>query len=357
MPRHLTALVGIIPFLVLHPVPASPLKPDEEIVFFPTSAALSTDGTQWLVPIHGWVFEREADSLPRAALVSALRRGLGIAAAGGAQAVFRERASMFVVDNVRGKEISVRSDGRIFTCERSEANGHFRGEFGIWRDRGRPGEWICFTAALPEGDGRTFAGRSQLVPTGAPLVVSDIDDTVKVTKGWDKNERNANTFARPFEAVEGMAAVYRGWAKKGAVFHYVSGSPWQLYPFFSEGFARADLPPGTFHLRPFRLTDETVLSFFSSPEDYKVKTISSIVERYPKSPFVLVGDSGEKDPEVYGEIARKYPERIGAIFIRDVSVGESQSGRFEQAFGGLSPSRWHIFKTAGDLLNTPEMFK
>jgi hypothetical protein len=84
-----------------------------------------------------------------------------------------------------------------------------------------------------------------------------------------------------------------------------------------------------------------------------VEAIESIIRRYPKGSFILVGDSGEKDPEVYGEIARRYPERVEAVFIRDVSLGESQAGRFEKVFGGLPPSRWHIFKRGDELFIAP----
>lgn len=357
MPKYLASLAGIALSWALNPGQASPLKTDEEIVFFPTAAALSTDGTQWLVPVHGWVFEKEADSPLRRALIETLRASQTIAPTGDDARSFRQRAEVFTVDNERGKEISIRAGDRSFPCQPSEANGHFRGEFGIPRNQGRPGEWIAFTARLPAGDRRSFAGRAQLVPPGAAMVVSDIDDTVKVTEGWNQEKRIANTFTRPFEPVKGMAEAYQSWAQKGAVFHYVSGSPWQMYPFFADGFDRAGLPRGAFTMQLFRLTDESFLAFLSSPEDYKVKTISSIIDRYPKSAFILVGDSGEKDPEVYGKIARKYPGRIANVFIRDVSVGESQAGRFEKAFRGLPPTRWHIFKTADDLLNAPEMFK
>jgi len=356
MPRYLIFAAGIALALASHPGRASPLRPDEEVVFFPTAASLSTDGTQWLVPVHGWVFEKEEDSLVRGTLIGLLRQTAGVDPDGETAAVFRDRARMLVADNERGKEIAGRLGDRTFACAPSEANGHFRGHFGIARDAGRPGEWIAFTAVLYEGDSRIFAGRSQLVPPGATMVISDIDDTVKVTEGWDKEKRIANTFTRPFRAVEGMAEVYRSWKEKGAVFHYVSGSPWQLYPSFAAGFERAGLPPGAFTMQFFRLTDESCLAFLSSPEDYKVRAISSIIDRYPKSAFVLVGDSGEKDPEVYGEIARRHPERIANVFIRDVSVGESQAGRFEKAFAGLSPALWHIFKSAGDLLNLPPVF-
>lgn len=345
-------------WLLVHPVSgrASSLKLDEEIVFFPTAAALATDGTKWLVPVHGWVFEREPDSPLRNALLAALRRNLGLETEGPGDDLFRARARLFVADSEGGKEITVRLNDREFSGPPSGDDGHFWCEFGVPREQGRPGEWVSYTACLPATDRRTYAGRALLVPDGAPMVISDIDDTVKVTEGWRKEARIANTFARPFEAVAGMAEVYREWAAKGAVFHYVSGSPWQLYPSFAEGFDRAGLPTGAFHLRPLRLADPSCLAFFSSPREYKVETISAIIQGFPRSVFVLVGDSGEQDPEAYGEIGRMYPERVGAIFIRDVSVGESQAGRFEKAFRGLPPSRWHVFKSAEDLRHLPSYF-
>ncbi len=52
--------------------------------------------------------------------------------------------------------------------------------------------------------------------------------------------------------------------------------------------------------------------------DQKLSQISEIVGRFPKRRFILVGDSGEKDPEVYREIKTRFPQQIQEIWIRDV---------------------------------------
>lgn len=89
-------------------------------------------------------------------------------------------------------------------------------------------------------DGRVFKGSVQLVsPTGIS-VVSDIDDTIKETHVLNRHELAANTFLREFRGVPGMADLFRRWAAGDhIVFHYVSGSPWQLYPALSD-FLRRD---------------------------------------------------------------------------------------------------------------------
>ena len=84
---------------------ASPIKPDEEIVFFPTSARLSEDKHCWILPIHAWIFEPEDDSLWRRATLSALATALGLDEGAAENEIFRQRARWFLVDNERGKQL------------------------------------------------------------------------------------------------------------------------------------------------------------------------------------------------------------------------------------------------------------
>ena len=53
--------------------------------------------------------------------------------------------------------------------------------------------------------------------------------------------------------------------------------------------------------------------------DLKLTQIREILTTYPTLPFILVGDSGQKDPEIYGTLVREFPGRILAIYIRNVS--------------------------------------
>jgi len=59
--------------------------------------------------------------------------------------------------------------------------------------------------------------------------------------------------------------------------------------------------------------------------------------------LVLIGDSGERDPEIYGFIARKYPKRIHQIFIRAVKDESKDDQRFLKAFKDIPREKWMVF--------------
>ncbi|MBI4860622.1 MAG: App1 family protein, partial [Candidatus Riflebacteria bacterium] len=208
---------------------------------------------------------------------------------------------------------------------------------------------LGFDALLGEGDSRRFEGSAALVGKRGVSVISDIDDTVKVTDVANRRELLANTFIRPFKAVAGMADAYACWARAGAAFHFVSSSPWQLYPSLVEFFDQERFPRAALHLKLFRFKDSSVLSLLDKPEKHKIPTIEAIIGRFPERTFVLVGDSTEKDPEIYGEIARKHRDRVGAIFIRGVPPSDVPLARFDSAFKDLPRALWTVFHDPGSL--------
>jgi phosphatidate phosphatase APP1 len=103
----------------------------------------------------------------------------------------------------------------------------------------------------------------------------------------------------------------------------VSASPWQLYIPLAEFLGKAGFPAGTFHMKDFRVKDRTFLALFADPQAYKLRVITPILERFPERKFILVGDSGEKDPEIYGILARRFPRQIVAVLIRNVTGSET----------------------------------
>ena len=146
-------------------------------------------------------------------------------------------------------------------------------------------------------------------------VISDIDDTVIQTKVISKMRMlltvalsNAHT-RKPFK---GVAAFYRALHAGVNPFFYVSKSPWNLYPVLCEFFDLQDLPRGPLLLRDFGL------HLLRRSKDHKRNTIEDILKTYPRLPFLLIGDSGEEDPELYAGVLRRHPERIRAIYIRSV---------------------------------------
>lgn len=150
-------------------------------------------------------------------------------------------------------------------------------------------------------------------------VVSDIDDTVlqthvtqKLKMIWVTVVGNAYT-RMPFE---GTSELYRALAA-GASGHannpvfYVSKSPWNLYDFLVDFMDYHQLPRGPLLLRDIGLRE-------APPVDHKSAAVRQLLETYAELPFVLLGDSGERDPEIYLETAARYPGRIRAIYIRDL---------------------------------------
>lgn len=171
-------------------------------------------------------------------------------------------------------------------------------------------------------------GRIQFIEPEGLSVISDIDDTVKVSEiPAGSNVVIENTFFKEYEAAPGMAEMYSEWSD--ASFHYVSGSPWQLFNTLS-GFLfseEAGFPEGTFHMKSARKNPLTIatwrdLASFITNEnltfEQKISQITTIFQHFPNRTFILVGDSGERDPEVYRTIHDRFPDQVKEIYIRDV---------------------------------------
>lgn len=127
--------------------------------------------------------------------------------------------------------------------------------------------------------------------------------------------------------------------------HYVSASPYQLFEELNNFFQRVGFPPATFHLKKIRVKDKTLLQLFADPKDYKLGQIEPLLRTYPLRKFILVGDSGEKDPEVYKELYRKYPDQIEKIWIRNVNGANAT--RME----GVGDDKWKYFEDGYDLMD------
>jgi phosphatidate phosphatase APP1 len=162
-------------------------------------------------------------------------------------------------------------------------------------------------------------------------VISDIDDTIKITEipaGREIVLRN--TFFRDFVQVPEVAQIYRGLGN--ASFHYVSGGPWELFqPLTQFLINAAHFPEGTFHLKTVPRSPLAAGSWdalkayvdagFNVPEltkNQKLVQIRRLMTNLPDSTFVLFGDSGEKDPEVYFEIQDEFSNQVTQVTIRDV---------------------------------------
>ncbi len=322
------------------------IKADERVIFFPTLAReLDDDG--WDVRIHGWIFEPEQGSLSRRAVLALLDSALRLSGQDMESDILRRRVMPFLADNERGKRLSVRTGERTHELPASGADGHFATTVRLSTDEVRQaadGGFLPFEAVTRPGDTRRFGGRARLLPRRGVSVISDIDDTVKVSEVSDVAKLLRNTFLEEFVAVPGMADVYQRWAARGAEFHFVSSSPWQLYEELDAFLGSQGFPSATFHLRTLRLKTPSVLQALSNQFETKLAALEPLLQSYPARQFVLVGDAGEKDPEVYGALARKYPAQIVHVFIRNVHSEADDSERMRSAFADLPRELWELFR-------------
>ena len=164
-------------------------------------------------------------------------------------------------------------------------------------------------------------------------VISDLDDTVVESNVTDRlaaartvllgNSRTRLPFA-------GVAAFYQALhagvsGRAGNPVFYVSSSPWNLYDLLAEFLDLHAIPRGPVLLRDLGVDRGKLLG--AGHHAHKLAQIRPLLALYPHLPFILLGDSGQHDPEIYRQAVREHPGRIRAIYIR--RAGE-RPGRDEE---------------------------
>ncbi|MES2649882.1 MAG: phosphatase domain-containing protein [Bacteroidota bacterium] len=160
-------------------------------------------------------------------------------------------------------------------------------------------------------------------------IISDLDDTVIETHATSLLAMSRTTFlhnAKTRLPFAGVAEFYKALqigrnGKRNNPFFYVSSSPWNLYDLLQEFLDFNGIPAGPLMLRDLGLDSESVTAN-SDHQSHKLKEIKQILDTYPALQFVLIGDTGQEDPAIYQQVVKDYPNRILAIYIRDVKLPE-----------------------------------
>jgi phosphatidate phosphatase APP1 len=160
-------------------------------------------------------------------------------------------------------------------------------------------------------------------------IISDIDDTILISHATNFVKKlrlmlfKSALTRLPFEGVAGFyRALHKGYSGKcyNPIF-YVSSSQWNIYDLLVDFCTFRNIPKGIFMLENFkkiRFRKLFKLRGRLNPHMHKINKISLLLETYPHLNFILIGDSGQKDAEIYKKIALEYPGRILAIYIRDI---------------------------------------
>ncbi len=351
------------------------------LICFPTYARKLAHDDRWRVKVAGMLTAPLPESSRRrSAALAMLRRLLEIGPEHENEPIFRTRVGAFLFERIVGGRVLVDVGGHERAVGPTDRLGHFEATFDLDpADLPYPSEASCpsisYRARLDQvdvqerrlqnllqetadsaqvgGSGRyAGVGRVECVSQTGFSVISDIDDTVKLTNVSDRRELLANTFLRQFQPIPGMVELYQQWRHRGTAFHYVSASPWQLAGCLAGFFDDAGLPTGSMHLSMFRLKDMTPLGRLSSKKRSKRRSTEQIVSDFPGRRFVLIGDSGEKDPEIYAAVARRFPEQVVGIAIREVAGkprSKSLIDRVEHLRRRLPPKLLSTFREAEEL--------
>jgi len=265
---------------------------DVEVTIYPTYGFLQ--GTEWIIPLRGWVHQDRR--LPDR-VINELAQAI-IHCNDAEISNFSSRFDDFLDDSRSNQAVVIQFDGdnQRHTFQLSDLNGLIEMTIRLpaaivdaLRSQQNSGDdWISFSVV---SDGHRGNGKVHLIGSKGLSVVSDIDDTIKVTEiPGNKDVVLKNTFCRPFVALNDMVARYRDLGD--AVFHYVSGGPWQLYSPLSAFIANAGFPVGTIHLNYYpknflsedtrSLLIDSICGSLSRTYNHKVEQITRLMEQFPE---------------------------------------------------------------------------
>jgi phosphatidate phosphatase APP1 len=215
------------------------------------------------------------------------------------------------------------------------------GFFSGWIDLPEPiagdEEWNEYKVSLvapvhPKAPATTATGEILVPPTSARFgVISDIDDTViqsRVSNFLQAARTVMLGNARTRLPFPGVAAFYRA-LRDGASgdeknpIYYVSSSPWNIFDVISEFMEIQKLPRGPLLLRDWDIGWGLLAS--SRHFAHKGVAIRNIMQLHPGMEFMLIGDTSQHDPEIYRQIVAEFPNRVKAIYIRDVTANAARS--------------------------------
>lgn len=234
----------------------------------------------------------------------------------------REQWARFESDEVPGVTVEVSCNGQVLRTV-TDGEGYYRVRIPMTPPKTRS-LWLQGQVSIP---GSTLTATHDILAVSDEAdfgIISDIDDTVLDSKVVDWKAAAKLTFlhnVRTRKPLPGVSQLYRSLQQGRSEvpvnpLFYVSSSPWNLYDLLESFLSINEIPPGPILLRDLGVEPEYFIK--SKGHGHKLDNVRKLFGRYPTLGWVLVGDSGQADAEIYTAAAQEFPGRVLAIYIRDV---------------------------------------
>lgn len=363
--RRVLNVIALRPKQPKHPQ-AQPIDPRQHVVWLFDNIAyqpidlLPEDSKTWEAEIVACVFGREHRNTGQ--YVARIADFLGIDGKFGEDPLIRQRIAqrlkslLYVVAPNRTLPVNMDlPNGQVqrFDLGPTDRNGVLSQTISFQQPEIADG--TVTTSQLTASNGDVVMKTRFTSPEGW-LLISDVDDSIKITLTSDTVGILRSTFVSDPEPIAGMPEFYQHIEqelKPACV--YLSASPYNLYGFLRT-FIHSFYPPGTLMLRETSWKDlgEFAKSYNTGTQTYKMRQVDKVHTWLPARKVICVGDSTQKDPEVYAEMYRKHEGWIQAIFIRKATGiphmnKRNSDERFQAAFTGISNNVWRVFEDPRDL--------
>ncbi|KAK6343447.1 hypothetical protein TWF730_011036 [Orbilia blumenaviensis] len=327
----------------------------DEVLLLDAPAFRTGEGNELTASIRMFTHVRQFDSSVVSGALTTAIEALGIEVGNKANNLF-ERTKLFLAIPRNGIEVNLDISGcDSFSIGDTANGGLLEKNAGIGACGGSLNQRTISGVAPGFFSNREFEATLFPSPPTGFGVISDVDDTIKISNVLDKKQAVKSLFIDDHQAVGGMPELYSkldGELGNPAWF-YLTGSPYQLFPSL-RSFIFEKYPKGPMIVQNLTITDiQSIFKFVldeNNVRDYKIAQIEKLHGFYPQKKFLTVGDSTQADPEVYAEIARRHPDFIQCIWIRKVNEADNSDERFATAFKGVPQAKWKVFTEPSELM-------
>ncbi|WMN12144.1 DUF2183 domain-containing protein [Marivirga salinae] len=248
---------------------------------------------------------------------------------------FRIMLSRYLSSPIPEMDVQIILGKENFTTQTDEF-----GYFSVWVEPEHSFEpgWHKAIYVINDDDKEIYRTRGEFLIVGQEAefgTISDIDDTILVSHATQLFKKlrlimtkNAKT-RLPFE---GVSEFYQKLRSKGNPFFYVSSSEWNLYEFLQDFFRIRKIPKGPFLLQEYKSGLRDLLFTGGGSHQHKQDKINRLMTLFPKLKFILIGDSGQRDTEIYRQALHEFPNRILAVYIRKIGKKDDFDQKTSQEF-------------------------